>query len=232
MLADAQLEEVKTKPRPGGALIYFVIWDIIAFLLGWLVTLPFLLAEIEGGGIRSMSDAIADWRFRCALYFCKVVIGGLSFPFLIFAIPIMQVWLTHVRPTGYDKGGNCVPKLSAAQIKAKFRHQYKQRKKMEAEGRVPREAQECSEACGEACWDRVMNVDPYYDDVADEEGNPELARKSGAKLSIVEEARRVRQKQLRRERLPEASLLPLAHANNERHGRKLMVQGDPTMFML
>ena len=112
---------MRSRKRPGGALLYFVIWDVFAFLLGWGVTVPFLFSEVQAGGLESMQDALHDWRFLCGLYFNKVLIGLLSFPFLIFALPLMQDWLTHVKPTGYDRRGNCVPKLSAAQIKAKFR---------------------------------------------------------------------------------------------------------------
>ena len=67
---------------------------------------------------------LTDWRIRCTLYFLKVVIALLAFPFLIFAMPLMQIWLTHVRPTGYDQAGHCVPSLSSSQIKAKFRAAY------------------------------------------------------------------------------------------------------------
>jgi len=223
---------VRAQGRPGGALVYFVVWDIFAFILGWTLTSPFLLNEVNYGEITSIRSALSDWRFRTGLYFVKVLIGLLSFPFLAFAIPIMQVWLTHVKPTGYDRGGNCVPRLSAAQIKAKYRHQYVQRKKkLEEDAEAAAEEAKDCEASGTVFWDRIMHVNPYYDDefLEDEEEK----KKAGRNVSIVEEARRVRQKQLRRERLPEATLLPLGHSDDRgRYGDKLMVQGDPSMLML
>ena len=38
----------------------------------------------------------------------------MSFPFLVFALPLVQDWVTHVKPTGYDRSGKCVPKMSVA----------------------------------------------------------------------------------------------------------------------
>jgi hypothetical protein len=34
-----------------------------------------------------------------------VVIALMSFPFLVFALPLVQDWVTHVKPTGYDRSG-------------------------------------------------------------------------------------------------------------------------------
>ena len=39
----------------------------------------------------------------------QVVIALMSFPFLVFALPLVQDWVTHVKPTGYDRSGKCVP---------------------------------------------------------------------------------------------------------------------------
>ena len=35
----------------------------------------------------------------------QVVISLMSFPFLVFALPLVQDWVTHVKPTGYDRSG-------------------------------------------------------------------------------------------------------------------------------
>ena len=37
--------------------------------------------------------------------------GFFCLPFLIFEVPVLSSSLTHVRMTGYDEGGSCVPKL-------------------------------------------------------------------------------------------------------------------------
>ena len=38
----------------------------------------------------------------------------MSFPFLVFALPLVQDWVTHVKPTGYDRSGKYVPKMCVA----------------------------------------------------------------------------------------------------------------------
>ena len=61
---------------PAGSLVYWVLWDVFAFVFGWAVTLPFLLSELghvtKLGPVQSFDDLLLDWRLRCALYFCKV----------------------------------------------------------------------------------------------------------------------------------------------------------------
>ena len=74
-----RLEELHAKQQtdgrlsaryPAGSLVYWVLWDVFAFVFGWAVTLPFLLSEL--GHVQSFDDLLLDWRLRCALYFCKV----------------------------------------------------------------------------------------------------------------------------------------------------------------
>lgn len=149
-------------------------------------------APWPAGELVSFSDVINDWRIRCGLYFLKIVIALLAFPFLVFAMPLMQGWLTHVKPTGYDRAGNCVPSLSSSQIKQKFRNEYIAKKN---DPRLP--------ASYEGVWDRVLGVDPEAELAIENGAAP---TKKGGKLSVVEAARMRRINQARRERLPEASL--------------------------
>ena len=91
--------------------------------------------------------------------------------------PLTQEWLTHAKPTGYDRRGNCVPKLSAQQIKAKFRHLAKTRAVHKERHEVScwdRPLEKCCErvgCCSEGCWDQMLGVDPDYDlrDLEEEE---------------------------------------------------------------
>ena len=78
-LPPQRLEELHAKQQtdgrlsaryPAGSLVYWVLWDVFAFVFGWAVTLPFLLSEL--GHVQSFDDLLLDWRLRCALYFCKV----------------------------------------------------------------------------------------------------------------------------------------------------------------
>lgn len=43
------------------------------------------------------------------MIFSRWIYGVLSFPFLIFNIPVCLNLLTHAKSTTYDKQGNCVP---------------------------------------------------------------------------------------------------------------------------
>jgi len=218
--------------RPGGALIWFVLWDVFAFVVGWVVTTPFLISEIEGAGITKVDQALHDWRLRCALYFCKVVIALMSFPFLIFALPLVQDWVTHVKPTGYDPAGNCVPKLSAAQIKAKFRLQHWLRKRKQEDGSCA--PGPCCGCCGDDWWDQLLGIDLNYGLNLIEDDEADSAEGEHKRTSaVVDAARKARMKQLRKERLPEATLMPIEHSKDPRLEGKLQISGDPSsMFMM
>lgn len=50
------------------------------------------------------------------LYFSKLIYGMLSFPFLIFMVPMLSNLLTKAKATAYDKNGNCVPAKGSIQI--------------------------------------------------------------------------------------------------------------------
>ena len=101
--------------------------------------------------MRARRTRLTDWRIRCTLYFLKVVIALLAFPFLIFAMPLMQIWLTHVRHTGYDQAGHCVPSLSSSQIKAKFRAAYIAKQNRAQREGVPTAAALVVQAPGPSC---------------------------------------------------------------------------------
>ena len=68
------------------------------------------------------------WMFWVSLYYMKLLFALLSFPFLLFAVPILGDVLTLAKPTGYDKSGVLCPRLSASQVARKintereFRH--------------------------------------------------------------------------------------------------------------
>lgn len=209
--------------RPGGALVYFVIWDVCMFTLACIFIAFFLYSNVIDGEFTNASEALADWRIRCGLYFFKVVIALLSFPFLVFAMPLMQIWLTHVKPTGYDRAGNCVPSLSASQIKAKFRQEYIAKQQ---QGAPPG-------PWYEECWDKVLGVDPQAELAIEEKDiREDIKKERPAKGSVVELARQRRMQQARRERLPEASLMMAEHITTGPLAGKLQIKGDPGSLMM
>ena len=104
-----ELHSTKLSSQPGGVLIYFLIWDLCAFLFV-LAFLSWKVYTIKSQ-VGTWEAVLDDWRFGCSLYFCKMLTGFFCLPFLIFEVPVLSSSLTHVRMTGYDEGGSCVPKL-------------------------------------------------------------------------------------------------------------------------
>eukprot|EP00455_Lapot_gusevi_P004326 TRINITY_DN11796_c0_g1_i3.p1 TRINITY_DN11796_c0_g1~~TRINITY_DN11796_c0_g1_i3.p1 ORF type:complete len:189 (-),score=36.86 TRINITY_DN11796_c0_g1_i3:38-580(-) len=51
---------------------------------------------------------LRNWQFKGDIYFLKTIYGLLNFPFIIFITPFAQI-LLHLRPTGYNEKGDCVP---------------------------------------------------------------------------------------------------------------------------
>ena len=56
--------------------------------------------------------------------------------------------------------------------------------------------------------------------------------KGGARRSIVQQARQSRQRQVRLDQLPEASLMVVQHASDPRLAGKLQIRGDPSSLMM
>jgi hypothetical protein len=215
----------RVKNRPGGALVYWVIWDMCAFSLAVLVIIPFVYREARAilaeDPQNDFGDVLEDWRVRCALYFLKVFIAMLSFPFLVYALPLAQDWLTHVKASGYDKAANCVQKYSSAQIKAKFRHLYNEEVKRRAKGSSQSDKiQDCWDSFIGVDVDHEMRVDPIESDV-------DPSRKNQPALSVVEAAELRRRQQARNDFGDEASLMIFEHKNGT-----LQLQGDPSSLMM
>lgn len=43
------------------------------------------------------------------IYFTEICYGFLSFPFLLFSVPLLSGRLTKAKSTAYDRKGNCLP---------------------------------------------------------------------------------------------------------------------------
>lgn len=52
-----------------------------------------------------------DTSIRGIIYYGKVMYGLLSFPFIVFNIPLVISIIADAKPTMYDKYGVCVPYL-------------------------------------------------------------------------------------------------------------------------
>ena len=51
-------------------------------------------------------------QLREAVWWARCMYGLSALPYLIFSVPLLNRILTHTRPTGYDRDGRCVRKLS------------------------------------------------------------------------------------------------------------------------
>ena len=99
-----------------------------------------------------------DWAFWTSLYFTKGAYAMLSAPFLLFFGPLSQ-FLTHARPTGYDKAGLLCPSLSARECGSKYQLDQSRKKKKEEERRRER-AREMGAPSGGGTLRRVVRIAP------------------------------------------------------------------------
>lgn len=77
----------------GGRLGCFMIFDALNTIITVALFFVFVFVLKEDD----------DISLRGVIYFCKTVYGLLSFPFIIFAIPILAEFLTKSKATKYDK---------------------------------------------------------------------------------------------------------------------------------
>ncbi|KAL4439601.1 hypothetical protein ABPG74_004003 [Tetrahymena malaccensis] len=83
----------------GGGMKCLIIWDILAFGLAFL----FFYNGFRLENKQSFEDA------KGHIYFTKWIYAMLSFPFLLFSVPLVSSLLSRARPTAYDMYGNTVP---------------------------------------------------------------------------------------------------------------------------
>lgn len=113
--------------RSGGALPYFMLYDVCVTVLITLV----LCAVIVRGGLLSRLDANGQpslWLFWENVALAREMHALLSFPFVVFLMPMTLQLLTHVQPTGYDKSGLLCQALSSTQIRLIRKERQRQRR--------------------------------------------------------------------------------------------------------
>ncbi len=98
----------KFNAAKSGPLKWFLYWDLVVFvlILGWLGlalgTRPYKPAT--RGGFQNN-----EWAFKLDVFWLRVIYGLLSFPFLLLLVPGFAEIFMHLRPTGYNRAGECVP---------------------------------------------------------------------------------------------------------------------------
>jgi len=98
----------KVYDRMGGYLRKLVFYDLFCFALVtglgvWAVlSRPY---RPSGGNFTEY-----EWQFRADMFWLKTFYGLISLPFALFIIPLLSSILLHVRPTAYNRAGQCVPR--------------------------------------------------------------------------------------------------------------------------
>lgn len=143
--------------RGGSRLRKLMFWELFASMLtvGLYLVLYFLVIKDDKVSMRE------------SIYFCQTVYGLLSFPFLIFSVPMVTTLLCKTRDTKYDKFGRCVPDIpSLYQIKEK-----EKRRNEEIERKKRERASAQSKADDEQDFQSLLNDDgaDFFDELDNEE---------------------------------------------------------------
>ncbi|KAL4446868.1 hypothetical protein ABPG74_014840 [Tetrahymena malaccensis] len=105
---DSQEEEKKCCVWDrGGHMKFLIIWDIVMFSLSF----SFFYYNFQKEDRTNFEEA------KGTIYFSKWLYAILSFPFLLFSIPLISSLLSRARPTAYDEFGNTVPVLGEIDYK-------------------------------------------------------------------------------------------------------------------
>eukprot|EP01017_Pseudomicrothorax_dubius_P008976 TRINITY_DN12990_c0_g1_i1.p1 TRINITY_DN12990_c0_g1~~TRINITY_DN12990_c0_g1_i1.p1 ORF type:complete len:524 (-),score=100.14 TRINITY_DN12990_c0_g1_i1:34-1605(-) len=91
----------------GGRLKGFMIYDIVTFII--CVAGFFVITFVQ--------DAKEEFQLKTTIFAMKMLYGILSFPFLIFLVPLLDQLLTRSRPTAYTRDGHCIPKIDLDKVK-------------------------------------------------------------------------------------------------------------------
>jgi hypothetical protein len=84
------------------------VYDVIIFLL--LLSLAIISLFIRKYNVLNSADfSTWEWQFRADLFWLKTAYGLLSFPFLALIFPLINRIIMHLKATGYNCAGECVP---------------------------------------------------------------------------------------------------------------------------
>ena len=105
----------------GGRLAGLLGYDLFSFLLSCVLIYTLTVLDVSKEATVRLEQVavnkdllvsdLQNWQFRSRFFFGRIVYGLLSFPFLVFQLPILNGILTHTNPTGYNPQGLCVPYL-------------------------------------------------------------------------------------------------------------------------
>ncbi len=88
-------KDVKTGESAGGKLVSWLLYDLVIF------------AVCAGMVLVTYLDVGMDYETHEMLFWCKGLYGVLSFPFIVFMMPLVNVLFTHAHVTAYTPSGRC-----------------------------------------------------------------------------------------------------------------------------
>mmetsp|Transcript_44995 Transcript_44995/g.143338 ORF Transcript_44995/g.143338 Transcript_44995/m.143338 type:complete len:515 (-) Transcript_44995:143-1687(-) len=110
----------------GGRLHGLLLWDLFSFAVSCIFFFLLIYTDVthlRPDGQPSRPREVKDWEeveevfeedlwtwnFRVSFFFTRTFYAWLSFPFLVFQLPVVNSVLTHTTATGYNRRGFCVP---------------------------------------------------------------------------------------------------------------------------
>eukprot|EP00161_Ancyromonas_sigmoides_P007435 TRINITY_DN188_c1_g3_i2.p1 TRINITY_DN188_c1_g3~~TRINITY_DN188_c1_g3_i2.p1 ORF type:complete len:494 (-),score=103.21 TRINITY_DN188_c1_g3_i2:441-1814(-) len=88
-------------PKRGGRIHYFLIYDLIILLgIGGLCLAVYIRNWDDIG------EKETDFVVYGTFYWAKILYGILALPWILFKLPLFNMFLTNAKATGYDKTGN------------------------------------------------------------------------------------------------------------------------------
>jgi hypothetical protein len=98
-------ERLRRTRVPGGKLMLTFWYETVCVLLSIVLTTIVLYYFQYHQGEGSAEPRMKRWQAASLLYWVQCLYGMLSFPFVLFKIPIIRQVLTHTSPVGYDQLG-------------------------------------------------------------------------------------------------------------------------------
>lgn len=91
----------------GGKMRRLIQYDMACFSLS--VVALFVVTLLTDGLQPTWFEMTESPQFKANVFWCMVLYGMLSFPFLMFQLPFFLSVLTHSDPSGFNRHGACVP---------------------------------------------------------------------------------------------------------------------------
>lgn len=94
------------KRTRGGRLSKLLWYDVFTFTLSAVTLAAAIVGTCDTK--KSIAELAEDPQLKACVFWCKVLYALLSFPFLLFVVPVLTTVLTHCDQTGYNEHGACV----------------------------------------------------------------------------------------------------------------------------